>query len=65
MKTVIAILAYVLSDKRLVEAIINLAKVLASRSTNTVDDHVVRQIERLLKYLPCNLTHETRPPVGR
>lgn len=53
MRTFIALLAYVLSDKRLREAIINLAKVLAARSTNTVDDQVVRQIERLLEYVPC------------
>lgn len=52
MKAVIGILAYVLSDKRLMEAILSLAKVLASRSTNKVDDWVVKEIERLLRYVP-------------
>lgn len=53
MGRLIAILAYVLSDKRLVEAIIRMAKVLAARTTNTIDDKAVVEIERLLKYVPC------------
>lgn len=51
-KWVVSILAFILSDKRLVETIINLAKILAARSTTDFDDKLVIQIERLLKYIP-------------